>query len=123
MYLTIPFAIASLITNLQTTSTIWIRVANTSAYNLHNIKVYSPASGRIDFDSLQPKEKSAYKKVKEAYGLAAAEVTVNNAKIKFLPDDYLGEQFLMPGRYTYELSVKEDKGIKYLRLKLVVDQK
>jgi hypothetical protein len=123
MYLILLFIMAALIANTQTASTVWIRVVNVSAYDLYNIKVYSPASGRIDFDSLQPKEKSAYKKVKEAYGLAAAEVTVNNVKIEFLPDDYLGEQFLKPGRYTYELSVTEDKSIKYLQLKLVVDQK
>lgn len=123
MYLMLPFAMAALIANTQTSSTVWIRVVNASAYDLHNIKVYSPASGRIDFDILHPKEKSAYKKVKEAYALAAAEVTVNNVKIEFLPDDYLGEQFLKPGSYTYELSISEDKGIKYLRLKLLVDQK
>jgi hypothetical protein len=122
MYLILPFAMAALISNIQTTSTVWIRVVNASAYDLHNIKIYSPAIGRIDFDILQPKEKSAYKKVKEAYGLAAAKVTVDNVKIEFLPDDYLGEQFLKPGRYTYELSLTENKGIKYLRLKLIVDE-
>lgn len=121
MFLILSFTMATLISNIQTTPTVWIRVVNVSAYDLHNIKVYSPASGRINFDILQPKEKSAYKKVKEAYALASAEVTINNVKIEFLPDDYLGEQFLKPGRYTYELSVKEDKGIKYLQLKLLID--
>jgi hypothetical protein len=122
MYLIFPFIMAALIANTQTSSTVWIRVVNASTYDLQNIKIYSPANGRIDLDILHPKEKSAYKKVKEAYALAAAETSINNVKIEFLPDDYLGEQFLKPGRYTYELSVTEDKDIKYLRLKLIVDE-
>jgi hypothetical protein len=108
---------------IQTDSPVLIRISNNTHYVLNNLEINSPPSGRVHFGLLKPKEKSAYIKVKGAYAIAAVEAFIDNTKIEFLPDDYLGEQLLQPGKYTYELSVIEINGLKYLRLKLVADKK
>ncbi len=112
-----------MLSTTQSKAVVLIRVSNSSDYVLGSIALYSPVSDRVHFGILKAKEKSAYIKVKGAYPTAAIEAFIDNTKIEFLPDDYLGEQPLQPGEYTYELSVIEVDGIKYLRLKFVVDKK
>ncbi len=107
----------------QTDSVVLMRIYNNTDYVLNNIEMNSPSSGRVHFGLLKPKEKSAYIKVKGAYAIAAIEAIIDKTKIEFLPDDYLGEQLLQPGKYTYELSVIEVNSVKYLRLKFLVNKK
>lgn len=109
--------------NANEDSLVLIRIMNSSEYDLEKIEFSSPASGLIFFGIIKSKRRSEYKKVNQAYPIAAISAVLNNTKIEFLPDDYLGEQYLSPGKYTYELSVIEINGLKYLRLKFVVDKK
>lgn len=112
-----------MLSTTQSNPVVLIRVSNSSDYVLDSIALYSPASERVHVGMLKAKEKSAYVKVKGAYPMAAIEAFIDNTKIEFIPDDYLGEQLLQPGKYTYELSVLEVSSVKYLRLKFVVDKK
>lgn len=123
MQLLITLIMNVMLSTAQVDSSILIRVSNNTHYELNHIEINSPPSGRVYFGLLKAKEKSAYTKVKGAYPIAAIEALIDNTKIEFFPDDYLGEQVLQPGKYTYELSVIEVKGVKYLRLKFVVDKK
>ncbi|GCC52064.1 hypothetical protein SanaruYs_22960 [Chryseotalea sanaruensis] len=100
-----------------------MRISNNSHCDLKNIEINSPANGLVHFGMLKSKQNSGYQKLKEAYPIMAVTGTISDKKIEFLPDDYIGEQLLQPGKYTYELSVIEVDSIKYFRSKFVVEKK
>lgn len=103
-------------------SRILIRLENKSDYQLNQVVVTSPASGQIDFGNLLPRRFTDYRRVKAAYPLMAVAAKINDRKVEFVPDDYLGEQLLESGKYTYLISVVESEGVKYLRLKCIVQK-
>jgi hypothetical protein len=123
MNLLLLIAMAASATILQEENPLLIRISNKSAYDLENIEINSPASGLIHFGKLKSGEKSDYRKFEKAYPIPAVAAEIENKKIEFLPDDYLGEQLLKPGKYTYELSIIEKDGVKYLRLNFIVEEK
>lgn len=112
---------AMLITEPQEAS-IMIRIKNNSRYTLKNIKVISPASGLVHFGNLHAGENSDYKTFSSGYAIAAIMAEKEGKKVEFLPDDYLGEQHLKPGKYTYEISLIETPELEYLRLKFLIDK-
>lgn len=118
----IIFIMNILLSTTQTDSTVMIRVSNNTHYVLNQVQFNSPPCGLVYFGKLKSNEKSDYVKVKGAYPTAAIVAFADNIRIDFLPDDYLGEQLLQPGKYTYEISIIESSSVKYLRIKFIVDK-
>lgn len=91
---------------------ILIRLQNDSPYDLSNVVVTSSGSGPVRFGNLPAHQLSPYKEFKSAYPTAAVSATINSDSVQFLPDDYIGEHALDPGRYTYRITVDTKKNLR-----------
>jgi hypothetical protein len=107
---------------MQTQKEIQIRVQNNGIYDLTNVKVTSPASGETEYGSISANQSSEYRKHTNSYPMAAITAKIGDQNVHFIPDDYLGEQHLKSGKYTFSITVIEAQGKKHLRLKLIVDE-
>ncbi|HEV2856364.1 MAG TPA: hypothetical protein VHC97_26475 [Thermoanaerobaculia bacterium] len=96
-----------------------IRIANRSGQDFERVSVTLP-SDTVDYGRVGNGAVTNYRRVTAAYRYALVEVTIGGKPIKFQPQDYLGEEPLRPGRYTYELRLDEDGN--NLRLELVTDR-
>lgn len=86
-----------------------IRIQNSSEYNLENIRVSFPEE-EISYGTLAPGQSSEFRKVSKAYRYAYIESEIEGEKAVLQPIDYVGEDFLDEGKYTYQLFVHEESG-------------
>lgn len=77
-----------------------IRLHNTSTYLFENIKINT-----VDFGFLEAGEYSTYHKFEKAYRYSYVQLTVDTSIFTLQPIDYVGEEPLKKGRYTYELGL------------------
>ena len=118
------FIVAVLMTaSADQEASIFVRVKNNSNYVLEKIEIISPATGLIHFGNVEAGKSSDYKKVSGIYATTAASAEIAGKKIEFLPDDYLGEHHLTSGKYTFSLTITDSNGEKYLKVKLITDDK
>ena len=83
---------------------VYIRMSNTSQVDFDSIEVRFPGQTEL-YGALRSGEFSEYREVSAAYSYAYAEVYSGERRFVLQPIDYLGAEFLPPGRYTYHLSV------------------
>lgn len=57
------------------------------------------------FGTIAPGAYSEYKTVAKAYGIAYIRFVADGTERKLIPIDYVGEQPLKPGKYTYEVGL------------------
>ncbi len=81
-----------------------IRIQNSSEYTLENIRVSFPDE-EVSYGTLTPNRSSDYRKVSKAYRYAYIESEIDGEKAVLQPIDYVGEDFLEEGKYTYQLYV------------------
>jgi hypothetical protein len=81
-----------------------IRIQNSSEYTLENIRVSFPDE-EVSYGTLDPAQSSDYRKLKKAYRYAYIESEIDGEKAVLQPIDYVGEEFLNGGKYTYQLFV------------------
>lgn len=96
-----------------------IRVLNASTVVLQDVVIGFPEdlgggggpvepgdaeSGDVAYGTIEPEAATPYRTIVRAYSYAAVTAVVDGQPIEFVPDDYVGEDFLEPGRYTYALS-------------------
>ena len=81
-----------------------VRVRNASTFGFESVVVHFPGS-REEYGAVAAGETSDYRKVQTAYRIATVEVLVEGALLRLQVIDYVGEQTLPPGRYTYRLLV------------------
>ncbi len=60
-------------------------------------------SGDVDYGTIDPAAATPYRTIAKAYRYAAVTATVEGQQVEFIPADYVGEELLEPGHYTYEL--------------------
>lgn len=75
-------------------------------------------SGDVDYGTVDPDAATPYRTIAKAYRYAAVTATVEGQQVELIPDDYVGEDLLEPGRYTYELHYE---GGSFLGITLVRD--
>lgn len=100
------------------TGPVEIRVLNASSVVLQDVVIGFPEdlgggggpvepgdaeSGDVAYGTIEPGTATPYRTIVRAYGYAAVTAVVDGQPIDFVPEDYVGEDFLEPGRYTYEL--------------------
>lgn len=85
------------------TEGVLIRIENTSKYNFKDIKVVINEE-RL-YGALSPREKSTYQSFSMAYRYAYIELKIRDKLYVLQPIDYLGEEELKEGKYTYQLNV------------------
>jgi|GEM_PF-3484984 len=96
-----------------------LRVRNTSTYIYDSVLV-NTSGGTNTYATINPGTVSDYKTYDFAYSYAYISLYVDAVHYQLIPIDYVGEQKLTGGSYTYEVSVY-DTVSHQLMLNLVED--
>jgi hypothetical protein len=88
-----------------------VRIHNTTGADLETVLLYPPASPRepIDFGSIASGGYSDYRDVDTAYRFAHVEASGPIGSYVLRPYDYVGEEPLPEGRWTYRLSIDQGR--------------
>jgi hypothetical protein len=98
-----------------------VRVGNRSQVDFDRVVVGFP-SGDEDYGRVPAGGRSDYREVTEAYAYASIDVSIKGTTMSLRAMDYVGEQALAPGNYTYAVSHDPAAGSHaQLQLSLVVD--
>ena len=81
-----------------------IRIANESSFAFESVDVVFPEDS-VDYGAIAAHGRSAYREVSTAYRYAMIIVQVAGEELRIQPIDYVGENELPDGRYTYALNV------------------
>ena len=82
-----------------------IRVHNASDMDFDRVRVVFPERNEVDYGRLARGALSAFRATGHAYRYAHIDVRVGDRHYSLEPIDYVGEQPLTPGRYTYVLGI------------------
>lgn len=93
-----------------------LRIFNNSSVAFDSVFVNSPGGKQL-YTQITPGSFSEYKKYRFIYNYAYLEVYFNNQVLKLQPDDYVGEEKLRSGNYSYRITVNAG----YLSLQCVKD--
>jgi hypothetical protein len=98
-----------------------IRLSNVSEFNFENI-VVDTSTGRVSFENIASGEQTDYKTFQKAYRYAFVQLEIKGKTYTLQPIDYVGEESLKMGNYTYEIDADTTKEqYTSLSLKLVKD--
>jgi hypothetical protein len=78
-----------------------VRIRNQTGVPLGQVEVNG-----IDYGDVAAGGVTGYRDMKSAYGYPKIQLLMNRQRVRLQPDDYVGEQPLGPGHFTYVL-VKE----------------
>ncbi len=79
------------------TNQVNIRLANNSEVKFENVTY-----NNVNFGDIQPGEKTEYKIFEDQYSYGQVDITINGEKYGWIPVDYVGEELLDDGNYTFE---------------------
>ena len=93
------------------TEEVLVRIRNASSFDFDSTRVYFPdAPDRaVDYGPLASGAVSDYHAATVAYRYAHVEVNADGRSFVLQPFDYVGEEQLEPGRFTYVLGVEGDR--------------
>ena len=83
-----------------------IRIRNESGLDFRHVQARFPETGETDYGAVPNGSASAYHGTTRAYRYAQVVAKTGDKELSFQPMDYVGEQDLAPGRYTYVLRVQ-----------------
>lgn len=106
LYAVFAFGSCGLHESVDKTDDIFLRIENISETDFSSVKISYPESGVVYSDVVSG-QTSDYKKVVNAYRYGRVEVVAGNDVYLLQPFDYLEEEILGPGRYTYILNIAE----------------
>jgi hypothetical protein len=95
-----------------------IRVRNASSLDFSSVVVTFPDHTE-SYGALAAGQSTEYRAIGKAYRYAGIVVTVEGTSLALVPIDYVGEETLGNGEYTYELDVTA--GAQSLTLRFLVD--
>ena|SRR5688500_542915 len=93
----------------------FIRLQNTSAYEMHDV-TFSSGHPAHTFESIPPGAATEYYEVPQSYSYGFLEVHVDGQRYVMQPIDYVGEEHIRPGRYTFRISFNAGSGTLGLQL-------
>lgn len=108
----------------NTNSLIEIRVENASNFKFDNIYIHPSSSfatgqGNKNYGNLNPNSFSEYKNFDFAFPYGAVQITIDNNKYTLKPIDFVGEEPLKSGKYTYKITANTSSN-EYEKLNLIV---
>jgi len=83
-----------------------VRIRNNTPYPFHQVVVNGQPYGDIDAGA-----SSAYRTLRVAYRYASVRLVAGTRAMQLVPEDYVGEQPLGQGRFTYVLRMGEGSRI------------
>ena len=88
-----------------------IRIHNTTGVDLDAVVVYLPTATReaVDLGAVINGAFSAYQEVPTAYGVAEIHASGAAGSYSLRPYDYVGEQPMPEGKYTYRLGIAQGR--------------
>ncbi len=87
-----------------------IRLENTSAVELTNV-TFSSGLAMLTPDRIGPGERTEYVEVPSSYRYGFLRVTANGVQLTMQPIDYVGEEEIGPGRFTFRIVLLEGGGV------------
>ena len=90
---------------MPTLTDVEIRILNRTGFDLVNIKAFGDKAHGQGFGNLKMNEASKYHVENGAYRCTYVEALAGKKKLFCQPIDYVGEEPLKAGRYTYVLTV------------------
>ncbi|HLA10371.1 MAG TPA: hypothetical protein VJ023_07225 [Pyrinomonadaceae bacterium] len=108
IYLTLIVALFT----LQASNEVEIRIANQSRVTLEDVRV-DFASQTESYGTIEAGKATEYRVVRRAYRYARIEALVDGKPALLQPIDYVGEEELKPGRYTYVLKINKKASSEY----------
>ncbi len=101
---------------------VMIRVANGGDVELQEVLVKFPSQTET-YGNISPGQTTAYRKIDKAYRYARIHALVNGKEAVLMPTDYVGEELLSGGNYTYVLknNPKAVENHDRLRFELVIE--
>ncbi len=82
-----------------------IRVRNETTFDLERVLARFPDTEEVDYGALPRGRSSDFHATTRAYPYAPIRAATADGDLVFQPMDYVGEEQLRPGRYTYVLGV------------------
>lgn len=82
-----------------------IRIKNASNLNFDRVRVDLPDEPGVDYGPVSAGDVTAFRPTSRAYRYAGFSVKAGTEELSLHPIDYMGEQELPAGRYTYVLDV------------------
>jgi hypothetical protein len=94
-----------------------VRIKNDSDVDFDRVRVHFPDQHEVDYGPVPKGGVTAFQATGRAYRYAGVSVVAGNHELSLQPIDYLGEQELPAGRFTYALGM--DNGQLTMRLEKV----
>jgi hypothetical protein len=83
-----------------------IRIKNDTGLDLERTRVFLPGQGDVEYGAVAKGGVSSFRAADGAYRYSSVHVRAGDRELSFQPIDYLGEQKLRAGRYSYVLGVQ-----------------
>ena len=96
---------------------VMFRIANRSEFELQNVIVKFPSQTE-EYGNIPPMGITNYRQISKAYRYAYVHALIDGNEAVLQPEDYVGEELLKPGRYTYAFTYNPTAKDKYSRLRL-----
>lgn len=87
-----------------TSSDVNIRLSNKS-----EIKFENATYNGVNFGDIEPGETTNYKVFDSSYSYGSVSVKINNENYGWVPIDFVGEELLDNGNYTFEYNFNDEK--------------
>lgn len=85
-----------------------LRIKNNSKYDFCNV-VVNPYSGEVNCGIIKKGEMTCYRSFDIVYNYAYIQLFIGDKEFKLQPIDYVGEQPLGIGKFTYSLDISDYK--------------
>ena len=103
---------------MQKDDQVQIRIKNVSSFEYSDVRV-NTNGGENNYGNINSNSYSEYESFDFAYRYAFVELKIGSDTFTIQPIDYVGEDPLKSGKYTYAIDATEEGG-KYERLSLVL---